>query len=66
MTTAEKILATVRELTPEQQAEVLDFAASLRHRAEGACEPVPAGLPPLPVLEGRIPAGWKDVIHAPR
>lgn len=66
MTIAEQLLETLRELPPEQQAEVLDFAAFLRQRATAAQEPPAAEPPPLPVLGGRVPPGWKDALYEPR
>lgn len=66
MTIAEQILDTLRDLNPEQQTEVLDFAAFLRTRAMAAQPPAGAQPPPLPLLEGRVPAGWKEAIYEPR
>ena len=66
MTMAEQILETLHELAPEQQAEVLDFAAFLRQRAKATQEPLAVEPPPLPVLGGRVPPGWKDAIYEPR
>jgi hypothetical protein len=43
--------STVTVLLPDGQAVVI--------------EPKPR-LKPLPELEGRLPAGWKDAIYAPR
>lgn len=65
MTIAEQILDTLRDLMPEQQAEVLDFAAFLRTRANAAQAPAEAEVPPLPSLEGRVPVGWKEAIYEP-
>jgi hypothetical protein len=66
MTIAERILETLQDLAPEQQAEVLDFAAFFRTRARAAQPPADREPPPLPVLEGRVPAGWTDAIYEPR
>jgi hypothetical protein len=63
---AEQIVEALHELTPKQQAEVLDFAAFLRQRAKAAQEPLAVEPPPLPVLDGRVPPGWKDAIYEPR
>lgn len=44
MPTAEHVIALLRELPPEQQAEVLDFAEFLRQRRTGAGALRPWGL----------------------
>ncbi|MCG6860777.1 MAG: DUF2281 domain-containing protein [Chromatiaceae bacterium] len=66
MTMAEQILETLQELDPAQQAEVLDFAAFLRQRAKATQESPTVEPPPLPVLGGRVPPGWKDALYEPR
>jgi len=66
MTIAERILETLQDLPPQQQAEVLDFAAFLRDRLPCGSEGEAAALSPLPVLSGRVPQGWKDAIYEPR
>ena len=66
MTIAERILETLQDLPPQQQAEVLDFAAFLRDRLPHGSEGEGAALSPLPVLAGRVPQGWKDAIYEPR
>jgi hypothetical protein len=63
---AEPILETFHELAPEQQAEVLDVATVLRQRTKAAQEPLAVEPPPLPVLNGRVPPGWKETIYEPR
>jgi hypothetical protein len=66
MTMAEQILEILHELAPEQQAEVLDFAVFLHSRARAAQESTSVEHPPLPVLSGQMPPGWKDAIYEPR
>ena len=44
MRTEEKVIATLRGLPPDRQAEVLDFAEFLKARSPSAVEPRPYGL----------------------
>lgn len=44
MMTEERIITILRELPPERQAEVLDFAEFLKKRTPGARLPRPYGL----------------------
>lgn len=44
MRTVDKIVARVRGLPPEEQAEVLDFVESLNRRSTESREPRPYGL----------------------
>jgi hypothetical protein len=66
MTIEERIVDTLRALTPEQQAEVLDFAEFLRLRLRPVRDVPAAGLMALPTLSGRVPSGWKDAIYEHR
>jgi len=66
MTIEEQLLETLRQLPPELQAEVVDFAAFLRYRAPHRGHSDAVQLDPLPVLSGRVPPGWKDGIYGPR
>jgi hypothetical protein len=66
MTIEEQLLEDLHHLPPEQQAEVVDFAAFLRYRAAHRVRPGAVELEPLPVLCGRVPSGWKDAIYEPR
>jgi hypothetical protein len=63
MTVEEQLLEVLHALSPEQQAEVLDFAEFLRLRVKPAPQAPAAGLKPLPTLDGRVPPGWKDAIY---
>jgi hypothetical protein len=65
MTITEQILATLHDLPPERQVEVLDFADFLRQRSKTAHEAPAIEPPALPVLAGRVPAGWKDAVYDP-
>jgi len=65
MTIEEQLLETLHALPPQQQAEVVDFAAFLRHRLAASKQTTGAELRPLPVLTGRVPPGWKDAIYEP-
>ena len=50
----------------ERVAEEVDFAAFLRQRARATQESPTVEPPPLPVLSGRVPPGWKDALSEPR
>jgi hypothetical protein len=63
MTLEQRLLETLHALPPEQQAEVVDFAAFLKHRLDEARQPASDGLEPLPMLTGRVPVGWKDAVY---
>jgi hypothetical protein len=65
MTLEQQLLETLHTLPPAQQAEVVDFAAFLKHRLNEARAPTGEGLEPLPLLTGRMPSGWKDAIYDP-
>jgi hypothetical protein len=67
MTLEQRLLTDLHALPPEQQVEVADFAAFLRHRVELArpSESPDIGLQPLPVLKGSMPTGWKDAVYEP-
>ena len=62
MTVEEQILTTLCTLTSEQQRKVLDFAEFLRQRSLTALPETPQEPPPLPVLPGYVPSGWKEAI----
>ncbi len=63
MTVEEQLLEVLHALPREQQAEVLDFAVFLRLRFKPAPQLPAAELKPLPILDGRVPPGWKDAIY---
>ena len=63
MTIEEQLLETLHILPPAQQEEVLDFAEFLRLRLKPAPQVPIADLKSLPILEGRVPPGWKDAIY---
>jgi hypothetical protein len=66
MTIEEQLIATLHDLPPQQQAEVMDFAAFLRDRLQRTSQPTVAQIEPLPRLSGQVPPGWKDAIYESR
>ena len=59
----DQVLSVLRVLPPAQQREVLNFAEFLQQHRQPT-EPGPTTtLLPLPVLEGWVPAGWKEAIY---